>query len=151
MANYVERARALIGNTRNKDAPAPSGAFLVRLADAFVRRYPGDWKRVLDSQGFALNPNDESDLLDVGTLDASDPPVFTPAGNPAKNRLKALHYIQQIRIFNREVLVTDRKLHGSAAAEDVGAKPEAIRERLVTDAVSESLIELGDPDNDPEA
>jgi|TARA_Y100000296_G_scaffold70105_1_gene84486 hypothetical protein len=152
MVTHINRAKTIIANIKSKDAVVPGNPFLFKMVHAFVRAYPSQWIANLGRQPtpLVINPDNLSDPLDIGTLDDSDPPVFTPAVNGVKNTALASHYNGMQREYNKAILVADLKKQDTIVAGDAGKTPEEVAEEHRVEAIAETKANLGDPDNDPE-
>ncbi len=149
MADYITRAKTIIANIKNKDQVVPPNPFLFKVVHAFVRKYPNQWTANLAILGLVTNPA-TTDPLDIGTVDASDPPVFTPANAATTNSALAFHYIEIQRDFNKTIVIADQRDTVAAVAGDAGKTPEQIAAENRAEAVVETDTELGTRDNDPE-
>ena len=152
MVTHIDRAKAIIANIKNKDAVVPNNKFLLKLAHAFMRAYPSQWITNLARQPtpLVINPDNLSDPFDIGTLDDSDPPVFTPSANGFKNTALAYLYNAMQREYNKAILVADSKKHDAIVAGDAGKTPEEVADEHRVEAIADALTELGDSDNDLE-
>ena len=158
-ANYGARAKAIVANVKSKDQVVPGNPFLLSLANAFVRTYPGKWNARLAKgmpdlrspiPAHIVNPDNATDVLDIGTMDAAEPPNFVPATTATKTKFKSRHYVEMVREFHRQVLMADRVNNATVRVQDAGTTAQEVVKRIRDAAVTEAATELGDPDNDPE-
>ena len=150
MPNYISRATAIIANIKDKDATVPPNAFLVKAVRAFARAYRSEWSQNLTTLGLVINPANTDDIFDIGTIDASDPPVFTPSTAGVVNRALGFHYIERQRAYNRAIIIADAADNDVVEAEDVGTSPAVAETRLK--AVAETAVDtnMGTTATDPE-
>ena len=147
MADYIERAKQVVANLKSKDQTVPPNAYLLTIADAFVRAEDGQWFDLLDKLGLVIDPTDPGNLFAVGT-----PGPFTPLSATELNSLKAFHFLRVTRRIIAGVVEGQSRLHDAVVAGDVGDTPSAAVTRIAAAAAAEALANLGDPDpaNDPE-
>lgn len=148
-ASSVVRSKTIIQNILRHDATLPSNAQLSEIGMAFLY-HPASGailREYLEQKSLALNPADETKLEDIGTLDASDPPVFTPATTAVKNRYLASVHRRNLRKYHIDAVRAYRLLTANAPSLPI----EEARASVITTAESDAAAIVGDNADDPES
>ena len=145
MATWITQAKDLFGALTN--GVLPSNPTLIQHTKSMARRANGSfWKANLARHGLVVNP-DGSDLFDIGTLIDS---VYTPTP-AALNTQLAFSFRERVRAYVVSEIKSDRQESDTIDAADIGTTPaEAIAANRQA-AHDGLLVDIGDPDNDPES
>jgi len=118
------------------------------IVDRMVRQYHADWRQLLVNKDMVINPAAPDDLLDIGTEDAADPPVFTPATNGKKRRIKCLHMLNVTKSFWLGNIAADANNTEVAVAGDAGKTAQEIRKEKREAARAAAAALIGDTESD---
>ncbi len=149
MASYINQAKDIYKGF--VDGVLPSNDDLVKDAKSMVLQDPPSWKATLATADLVTNP-DGLDIFDIGTLDDSEPPVYT--ADPTKlNKMLAKNFRARGRTFYKSEIKAGRKKYDLVETADVtaGLTPDEVEKANVATADAELLIRMGDPNDDPES
>lgn len=147
---YVSRAKTAIQQIKRHDAAQPSNAQLAELGQAALYSSGATqvWNRLLEENGYVINPQNSAVRDDIGVLTGtSDPPTFVPVTNGQKNAMIAALFIRLTRGLWRRWLIDYREEFANAPAVPLNQAAQQIQAQAVTD----SIAILGEDSDDPES
>lgn len=146
---YVTRATEAIKQIHRFDSTGPSNAELDEMGQAALYHPNGRgiWGLILTQNSLVINPANESVLDDIGTVDASDPPVFTPSSAGTKKAAIANQFNRLTRRQWKDWLKAHRLRITSASAEPLSDA----RATILTNAETDGSVIVGDDTDDPQS
>ena len=147
---YISRAKDAIKQVARFDAVIPSNAQLVEMGQAALYQPNARplWNKILTQNSLAINPNNLAVLDDIGTLvQDEDGETFTPSNAATKSKLIALVFLRLTRRQWRNWLQAFRLQFANAAAEPLATA----RATILSEAVEDGKLIIGDDDDDPES